>query len=114
MPDAPKTNVLIVANRTASTPAMVAEVKRRAGACRFGLMVPPEAKHDWSAEDALRLVGRAARWHHHKLPDRIQHLGVPVTVFPPNPDNWRPVHGFPPEWAPAAVSPAAVAGFGNY
>ena len=153
MSDVSKTNVLIVANRTASTPAMLAEVKRRAGACRFGLMVPPEAEHDWSADDAVRLVGRAAgadvaavdpgpdaaatvhdlvargeygeiilstvpehhaRWHHHKLPDRIQHLGVPVTVIPPEADNWGPVEGFPPEWGPSAVSPAAVAGFGNY
>jgi hypothetical protein len=48
MLDASKTNVLIVANRTASTPVMLAEVKRRAGTSRFGLMVPPEAEHDWS------------------------------------------------------------------
>jgi hypothetical protein len=147
------TTVLIVANRTASTPALLAEVHRRAGTCLFGLMVPPEADQDWSVEDALRLVGRAtgaevasvetgsdaaatvhdlvergdydeiilstvpehhARWHHHKLPDRIQRLGVPVTVIPPEMANWGPVEGFPPDWTPQAVSPAAVAGFGNY
>lgn len=55
-----------------------------------------------------------ARWHHHKLPDRVQRLGIPVTVIPPEISNWGPVHGFPPEWTPTAVSPAAVAGFGNY
>jgi hypothetical protein len=36
MPD-----VLIVANRTASTPALLAEVHRRRESCRFGVMVPP-------------------------------------------------------------------------
>jgi hypothetical protein len=145
--------VLIVANRTTSTPAMLAEVDRRAGTCSFGLMVPPDADHDWSEEDALRLVGRVARaeiaavepgddaaltvhdlvdrgeyteiilstrpthhahWHRHKLPDRIQQLGVPVTVIPPEIDNWGPVEGFPADWTPHAANPAGMAGFGNY
>jgi len=149
--------ILIVANRTASTPALLAEVHRRAPECAgLGLMVPPESDKnavDWSREDALRLVGRAAdrdvapvdcgdeaavtihdlvasgeydeiilatapehhaRWHHHKLPDRIQKLGIPVTVIPPELDNWKPVEGFPDDWAPHAVSPASIAGFGNY
>jgi hypothetical protein len=149
--------ILIVANRTSSTPAMLAEVHRRAPTCGgFGLMIPPERDADavdWAPEDALRLVGRAAggevtpvdtgpdaaltvhdlvaqgdydeiilatvkehhhRWHHHRLPDRIQQLGVPVTVIPPELDNWVPVEGFPSEWAPHPVSPAAMAGFGNY
>jgi hypothetical protein len=149
--------ILIVANRTASTPAMLAEVHRRAPECGdLGLMVPPESgKHteDWSLDDAQRLIGRAAgkpvtavdcgadaaltihdlvasgdydeiilstapehhaRWHHHQLPDKIQKLGVPVTVIPPELDNWKPIEGFPDDWAPHEVNPAAIAGFGNY
>lgn len=157
MPEATAPAILVVANRTSSTPALLAEVHRRAPACGdIGLMVPPEAgKHaeDWSLDDALRLVARAAgkpvtavacgpeaavtvhdlvagneydeiilstvpahhaRWHHHQLPDKIQKLGVPVTVIPPELDDWKPVDGFPPDWAPHAVNPAAIAGFGNY
>jgi hypothetical protein len=145
--------VLVVANRTSSTPALLAEVHRRAETCRFGLMVPPEAESDWSLDDALRLVGRAAGqdvtavehgtnaadtihdlvasgdyqeivlstvpehhhlWHRHGLTDRVQQLGVPVTVIPPELNNWGPVAGFPDDWTPKAVSPAAIAGFGNY
>ena len=148
-----ETTVLIVANRTASTPALLAEVHRRRESCRFGLMVPPEAESDWSLDDAVRLVGRAADqgiaavepgenaattihdlvergdyreiilstvpehhhlWHRHGLTDRVQHLGVPVTVIPPDMDKWGPVEGFPNEWTPKAISPAAIAGFGNY
>ena len=56
--------VLIVANRTESTPRLLEEVERRArSGCDFTLMVPPE-RHpdapDWTAEDALELVRRAA------------------------------------------------------
>ena len=148
-----KTAVLIVANRTASTPAMLAEVHRRRETCRFGVMVPPEAESDWSAADACRLVGRAAEqeveavepganaaetihdlvargdyreiilstvpehhhlWHRHGLTDRVQELGVTVTAIPPELGQWGPIEGFPDGWVPKEVSPAAVAGFGNY
>jgi hypothetical protein len=148
-----ETTVLVVANRTASTPALLAEVHRRRETCRFGLMVPPEAESDWSADDAARLVGRAAEqevaavepganaaatihdlvetgtyeevifstvpehhhlWHRHGLTDRVQELGVRVTVIPPETANWAPVEGLPDDWTPKAISPAAIAGFGNY
>ena len=56
--------VLIVANRTESTPRLLEEVERRArSGCDFTLMVPPEHHPDapdWTAEDALELVRRSA------------------------------------------------------
>lgn len=56
--------LLIVANRTESTPRLLEEVERRArSGCDFTLMVPPEHHPDapdWTAEDALELVSRAA------------------------------------------------------
>ena len=148
--------VLVVANLTASTPAMLEEVKRRAGSgCQFGLMIPPESagESDWTADDALAMVGRAAHgdvdavapgddsaravhdavaggdydeiivctreehhhlWFHHNLPERMQDLGVPVVVIPAEPNNWGPIEGFPPDWAPAAANPGGIAGLGNY
>jgi hypothetical protein len=62
MPDTAQPRVLVVANRTASTPALLAAVERRAKAgARFSLMVPPDPDGtDWTAEDATRLVERAA------------------------------------------------------
>jgi len=56
--------LLVVANRTASAPRLLEEVQRRAREeLDFALMVPPE-RHpdapDWSEEDALELVRRAA------------------------------------------------------
>jgi hypothetical protein len=157
MSEAAAPTILVVANRTSSTPALLAVVQQRAATCAgLGVMVPPEGEKgavDWSLDDAMRLIGRAAgmpvtavangpdaavsvhelvaagdydeiilstvpahhaRWHHHDLPHRIQKLGIPVTVIPPELDDWKPVEGFPQEWAPHPVSPAATAGFGNY
>ena len=137
----PTRRTLIVANRTASTPALLAEVKRRAAAGeQFALLVPPEKGddvHDWTLEDAARLVGEAcgsevecldcgedagatikehveeerfaaivlssapehhARWRHHDLPHKVQHLGVPVLVIPPEADSHAPIEGFPDQW----------------
>jgi hypothetical protein len=59
--DTPR-RTLVVANRTASTPALLTEIKRRAGAgTRFALMVPPESGTgtDWTPDEAARLVGEA-------------------------------------------------------
>jgi hypothetical protein len=58
-----KPRTLIVANRTSSTPVLLAVVKQRAAAGeRFALMVPPERPwdhHDWTLEEAAQLVEEA-------------------------------------------------------
>lgn len=141
--------LLIVANRTESTPRLLEEVERRArGGCDFMLMVPPE-RHpdapDWTTDDALELIGRAAHgrpvarvdcgadaaatigelveqgacdeillstpaehhphWHRHDLPKRIQALGLPVSVIPPDATGWSYAHGFPDAWVRTEVGP---------
>jgi len=149
MTEPPSRRLLVVANRTASAPQLLEEVKQRAPSCgQIALMVPPE-RHpdapDWTPEDAQRLVGRAAgdqpvtlvdygddaaatigalvergecdeillstppehheHWHRHTLPKRIQALGIPVTVIPPDPSGWASSHGFPTEWTRLEVGP---------
>ena len=44
-------------------------------------------------------------WHRHTLPKRIQALGIPVTVIPPDPSGWSYSHGFPSEWTQAHAGP---------
>ena len=61
-----KTRVLIVANRTASTPRLIEAVHRRAeaGPCEFALLVPDVSDRkaaDWTLETAQRLLRPAAR-----------------------------------------------------
>src|SRR4051794_2684937 len=120
--------VLVVANRTPSTPQLLEELTRRRHAARFTLLIPADHRHghtDWTAEQACELLERAAgtdvavldaghdaldtaheavgdgqfdeiivntpeehltRLVHHDLTRRLQKLGLPVLVIPPEPD----------------------------
>src|SRR5690349_15963456 len=150
MSEAPARRLLVVANRTESTPHLLDEVQRRAlaGTSEFALIVPPE-RHpdapDWSPDEALALIKRSAKgqsvelvdcgddaaatigtlveqgkfdeillctppehhkhWHRHSLPKRIQELGIPVTMIPPDSTGWSSGHGFPDDWVRLEVGP---------
>ena len=71
MSDVSARRLLVVANRTDSTPRLLDEIGRRArGGCDIKLMVPPE-RHpdapDWSHEVALDMVQRSAHGRPVKL-----------------------------------------------
>jgi hypothetical protein len=73
MSDSQVGRLLVVANRTESTPQLLAAIEEQARAgYDFTLMVPPE-RHpdapDWSDEEAQRLVGRAAHGRQVELVD---------------------------------------------
>jgi hypothetical protein len=44
-------------------------------------------------------------WHRHTLPKRIEALGIPVTVIPPDPSGWSYSHGFPDGWTRPEIGP---------
>ena len=57
---------LVVANRTAATPLLLEEIERRAGErpTEFVLLIPDvasKAKADWTLNEALKSIRRAAR-----------------------------------------------------
>jgi hypothetical protein len=61
-----RTRVLIVANRTSSTPRLIEAVRhrRQAGPCEFALLIPDVKDRkaaDWTLETAQRLLRPAAR-----------------------------------------------------
>ncbi|HEY6888972.1 MAG TPA: hypothetical protein VI300_14365 [Solirubrobacter sp.] len=63
MSTAEQPRILVIANRTPSTPRLLHEIGERARAgATFTLLIPPDHGHhsDWSPEMALELVGDAA------------------------------------------------------
>jgi hypothetical protein len=153
MSTAEEPRILVIANRTASTPRLLHEIGERAGAgATFTLLIPPDhGDHsDWSQEAALELVGRAAgadvaslasgddpldtvhravsdgefdelivcttpthlaRWVHHDLPHRLQHLGLPVMVIAP---DEHPIPDHVSRAMPATVTFAVPGGGGEF
>jgi len=78
-----QTRILVVANRTASTPMLLKEVAQSArDGARFTLVIPPEHAHhhgsDWSRDEAEQLLSEAA--------------GGPVEIMEPGDDAVDTIH----------------------
>jgi hypothetical protein len=80
--------ILVDCGRDAA--ATVGEIVHQGGCDEILLSTPPEHHQ---------------LWHRHGLPDKIQELGIPVTVIPPDPTGWSYAHGFPDEWVRTEVGP---------
>ena len=98
--------ILVVANRTASTPALLGEVQRRAKeGATFALLIPPvhpDDPSDWSADDACSLLERAgagsvervdggddAALKIHDLVHAREYDGVIVSTVDHHLERWR-------------------------
>jgi hypothetical protein len=44
-------------------------------------------------------------WHRHTLPKRLEEIGIPVTVIPPDSSGWSYSHGFPEGWTRPEIGP---------
>src|SRR4051794_38113352 len=82
--DAPR-RILVVANRTASTPVLVQAVGERAveQPTRFTLLVPTSSSKqaDWTLEEALKALRRAARGPHENLTAHVEGLVTGQDAF---------------------------------
>jgi hypothetical protein len=82
--DAPR-RILVVANRTASTPVLVQAVEERAmeRETHFTLLIPTTSSKqaDWTLEDGLKALTRAARGPHENLTAHVQGVVGGQDVF---------------------------------
>jgi len=100
--------VLVVANRTATTPDLMDAVKRHADEqpTAFTLLIPGEvdavraavARDHYERIIVLTRPRRVARWLRRDLPKRIEALGVPVEVFTPQPRRGAVADGLGLSW----------------
>jgi hypothetical protein len=70
---------LIVANRTAATPLLLQEVERRVehGPTSFALLIPDVSSRkaaDWTLQEALKSLRRAARGPNDSIPAHVEGL----------------------------------------